>query len=179
MGKKSWIILIFLMMFVLSDLGVLALSPSDEKPPEIIPLERLPQETSQIKALRKEIETYIEAYSSRMIEMNDWMYHNPEIGFKEFKASKMMGEELKKHGFDVKFGVDGLDENFNDFGCLLRQLLLQNRNPSKLLYLDPSSQKYGKPPKNYLQCREDFPKAELFFDQSGLHRRCPYFIPEF
>ena len=115
MGKKSWIILIFLMMFVLSDLGVLALSPSDEKPPEIIPLERLPQETSQIKALRKEIETYIEAYSSRMIEMNDWMYHNPEIGFKEFKASKMMGEELKKHGFDVKFGVEGLDENFNDF----------------------------------------------------------------
>jgi len=63
--------------------------------------------------------------------------------------------------------------------CLLRQLLLLSRNPHKLLYSDPSSQKHEKPPKNYLQCREDFPKAELFFDQPSLHCRCPYFLPEF
>jgi len=63
--------------------------------------------------------------------------------------------------------------------CLLRQLLLLSRNPRKLLYSDPSSQKHEKPPKNYLQCREDIPKAELFFDQPSLHCRCPYFLPEF
>ncbi len=115
MSKKSWIILIFLTMFVLSALSVLALPPSDEKPPEVIPLEMLPKETSQLKDMRKDMEAEIEAYSDRMFEMNDWMYHNPEIGFKEFKASKMMGDELKKYGFDVKFGVEGLDKNFNDF----------------------------------------------------------------
>lgn len=103
------------MMLVLSVLSALALSPSTEKPLEVIPLKMLPKETGQIKALRKEIEEEIEAYSPRIIEMNDWMYHNPEIGFKEFKASKMLSDELKTHGFEVKFGVKGLEESFNDF----------------------------------------------------------------
>lgn len=115
MVKKSWTISTVLMMFVLSVLSALALALSVEKPLEVIPIKMLPKETSQIKVLRKEIEEHIEAYSPRMIEMNDWMYHNPEIGFKEFKASKMMSDELKKHMFVVKFGVEGLDKNFNDF----------------------------------------------------------------
>ena len=117
MGKKpwTWTTLVIFMLFVLSAVSAQALAFSDDKPPEVIPLEKLSKETSQVKALRKEIETEIEAYSSRMIEMNDWMYHNPEIGYKEFKASKMMSEELKKNGFEVKFGVEGLDKNFNDF----------------------------------------------------------------
>ncbi len=115
MVKKSWTISTVLMMFVLSVLSALALALSVEKPQEFIPIKMLPKETSQIRVLRKEIEEQIKAYSPRMIEMNDWMYHNPEIGFKEFKASKMMSDELKEHMFEVKFGVEGLDKNFNDF----------------------------------------------------------------
>ncbi len=66
-----------------------------------------------------------------------------------------------------------------EFRCLLRQLLLLNRRPRKLLSTDSNSQKHGKPPKKDCHCRENFPKDELFFNQPGLHRRCPYFIPEF
>jgi metal-dependent amidase/aminoacylase/carboxypeptidase family protein len=45
--------------------------------------------------------------------MNDWLYHHPEAGHKEFEAGRMMGEELEKHGFTVKFGVEGLEESYN------------------------------------------------------------------
>jgi hypothetical protein len=63
--------------------------------------------------------------------------------------------------------------------CLFRQLLLLSRSPRQPLYSNQSSQKHGKPPREDHHCCEDFPKAELSFNQSGLHRRCPYFIPEF
>ena len=85
------------------------------KPPEVIPLESLPPETSQVAALRKAVDAEIDAFSGRAIEMNDWMYHNPETGFLEFKASAMMGDELKKQGFDVSYGVPALAEEFDSF----------------------------------------------------------------
>ncbi|NIO19583.1 MAG: hypothetical protein GTN76_02250, partial [Candidatus Aenigmarchaeota archaeon] len=55
----------------------------------------------------------IDGLSARLIEINDWMYHNPEPGFLEFKASKMLIDELEKHGFEVERGVPGLDPNFD------------------------------------------------------------------
>ncbi len=85
-----------------------------EKPQEVIPMEMLPPETPEAAALRQQIEAEIDAYAARLIEMNDWMYHNPESGYYEFKASKMMGEELAKQGFEVKYGVDGLEEGYNN-----------------------------------------------------------------
>ncbi|MFC2170176.1 hypothetical protein ACFLRM_06420, partial [Acidobacteriota bacterium] len=62
-----------------------------------------------------QIEEEIDLYTARMIEMNDWLYDNPETGFKEYKAAEMLGGELEKNGFEVKYGVEGLDKNFNDF----------------------------------------------------------------
>jgi amidohydrolase len=85
---------------------------SAEKPPEVIPLEKLPQEVAEVKAMRAELNAEVDAFAARMAEMNDWMYHNPETGHKEFEASKMLGAELEKQGFHVQFGVEGLDENF-------------------------------------------------------------------
>lgn len=84
-----------------------------EKPPEIIPLEMLPAETAEFIALREAIEAEIDALSARMIEMNDWMYYNPESGYMEFECTKMTAAELEKHGFEVKFGVEGLEEGYN------------------------------------------------------------------
>jgi amidohydrolase len=90
-----------------------ALTQEIEKPPEVIPLDELPAETTEVATLRKAVETEIDTYSTRMFEMNDWMYHNPETGHKEVEASKMLASEVEKHGFDVKFGVEGLDEDFD------------------------------------------------------------------
>lgn len=73
----------------------------------------IPKETREITGLRKAVDAKIEALSPRIIEINDWMYHNPEPGFLEFKAAAMLTDELKKHGFTVEMGVPGLDSNFD------------------------------------------------------------------
>lgn len=105
--RKKWAIRLASMMLVFSVSFVLTSALSEEK------LKVIPPETPKITALRKAVDTEIEALSARMIEMNDWMYHNPEPRFLEFKASAMLTEELKKHGFEVKMGVPGLDPNFD------------------------------------------------------------------
>lgn len=35
-------------------------------------------------------------------ELNEFVYHNPELGYEEFKSSKAHIDLLKKHGFDVE-----------------------------------------------------------------------------
>ena len=80
---------------------------SEEKPQVI------PKETRKITGLRKAVDAKIDALGPRMFEINDWICHNPEPGFLEFKAAKMLTEELKKHGFTVEMGVPDLDPNFD------------------------------------------------------------------
>jgi len=99
-------IFIFYLLFGVV-LSVLAADLSEKKPRVI------PKETRKITALRKAIDAEIDGLSARMIEMNDWMYNNPETGFMEFKASAMLVGELKKHGFEVEMGVPGLGSDFN------------------------------------------------------------------
>ena len=89
--------------------------PAAPKPSDIVPLELLPGESAQITALRKAVDAEVDAFAVRAIEMSDWMYRNPETGYLEFKASAMMGDELKKQGFDVSYGVPGLDAEFDAF----------------------------------------------------------------
>ena len=78
------------------------------KKPQVIP-----PEAANIGAVRKDIDSRIEALSSRMIEINDWMYINPEPGFLEFKAAAALTDELKKYGFQIEMGVPGLDPGFD------------------------------------------------------------------
>ena len=120
---KKWAIMLALMVFVFAMCESQAPAPSGEEPwtpsverTPITPGEKpqvIPPETSEITALREAVDAEIDTLSTRMIEMSDWMYHNPESGFLEFKASAMLTEELKKHGFEVVMGVPGLDENFD------------------------------------------------------------------
>jgi len=104
---KKRIILAAFVMIIFAVSFLLTAALSEEKPRVI------PPETSEITALRKAIDAKIDAYSARMIEMNDWMYNNPESGFLEFKASAMLGDELKKNGFEVEMSVPGLDPGFD------------------------------------------------------------------
>ena len=86
---------------------------AQEPPPEVLSPEMLPAETPEVKNLRETIESYIDAYNDRMIEMSEWLYNNPEPGYQEYESSKMAAAELEKYGFEVKFGVEGLDEGYN------------------------------------------------------------------
>jgi amidohydrolase len=72
-------------------------------------------ESEEIAVARKLLDAKVEKLSGRMIEMNDWMYSNPESGFLEFKASKMLTDELRKQGFEVEMGVPGLDDVWPEF----------------------------------------------------------------
>lgn len=107
-GINKWHILAVFIIIIFSTSIVLLTAPSQEKS-----LDVLPQDSPEFSALRKEINEQIDKLSARLIEMSDWMYHHPESGFLEFKASAMLSEELKKHGFEVEMGVPGLDAEFD------------------------------------------------------------------
>lgn len=85
----------------------------DGKPPTVIPIELIPAEDEKTAALRSQYEKMVDDYASRMIEMTEWLYNNPESGYYEFNASKLLGGELEKHGFEVTYGVEGLEEGYN------------------------------------------------------------------
>ena len=51
------------------------------------------------------INTSVEKHMDDYFHMVLTMYHQPEIGFEEFKAQKMLSDYLKNKGFDVKCGV--------------------------------------------------------------------------
>ena len=73
----------------------------------------LPDESNRNAELRGAADAEIDALASRLFELNDWMYHNPEPGFLEFEASRRLVEELQSHGFEVEMGVPGLDPSYD------------------------------------------------------------------
>jgi metal-dependent amidase/aminoacylase/carboxypeptidase family protein len=51
---------------------------------------------------------YIDKNSDHLIEISDEIHRNPEIAFKEVKASRLLSDELKKAGFKVELGAAGM-----------------------------------------------------------------------
>lgn len=52
---------------------------------------------------------YIDENSDYLIDISDEIHRNPEIAFKEIKASRLLADELKKAGFEIELGVAGMD----------------------------------------------------------------------
>lgn len=65
-----------------------------------------------VKDLKKKVLEEIENIKDRLIQISDYIYNNPEMGHKEFKAVKVLTEELSKHGFAVEKGIAGLETAF-------------------------------------------------------------------
>jgi amidohydrolase len=82
------------------------------------PLQPLPAEPAPVAEARRQVDAAIDEYHARMIEMNDWMYHNPESGFLEFRSSKMLAGDLEQHGFVVEWGVPGLEQAWPEYDGL-------------------------------------------------------------
>lgn len=75
----------------------------------------IPEESRRTSELRAAVDAEIDALAPRLLELSDWMYHNPEPGFLEFEAASRLAEELERHGFEVEIGVPGLDPSFDRF----------------------------------------------------------------
>jgi amidohydrolase len=58
----------------------------------------------------------VEKFKKEIIELNDFMADNPEIGSQEFKASEKIVSLLKKHNIEVQYPFVGMETAFR--GCI-------------------------------------------------------------
>lgn len=110
--KKQWWLIVGIICINILVFGFSA-ALAAEAPQTVFPMEELPAETGEITALREKLEAYIDEYTPDMVEMSDYLYHHPESGYFEFESAKYVTAELEKHGFEVAWGVKGLDEEYN------------------------------------------------------------------
>ena len=61
----------------------------------------------------KKIEKIYSKYIPELIELNNYIYENPELGRKEFKAAKSHIKLLQKYGFSVKENYVGIETAFS------------------------------------------------------------------
>ncbi|MEJ8543669.1 amidohydrolase [Brevibacillus borstelensis] len=55
----------------------------------------------------------VESLREKMMEINDFIHNNPELGHQEFKAVKLLTETLAEHGFRVEKELAGLPTAFS------------------------------------------------------------------
>jgi Metal-dependent amidase/aminoacylase/carboxypeptidase len=62
--------------------------------------------------MKEQINHYIDSITSELLAMADEIFDNPEMGFKEYKACKLLTAWLQKNGFAVTTGVGGVETAF-------------------------------------------------------------------
>ncbi|WP_432401474.1 M20 family metallopeptidase [Wukongibacter sp. M2B1] len=58
------------------------------------------------------IQKEIDLIEDELLDLCEKIHANPELSFKEYKASQWIIELLRKHGFEVREGIAGLDTAF-------------------------------------------------------------------
>jgi len=64
------------------------------------------------ESLKEKAKSEVEALLPRLVEMSDWIGEHPELGSEEYEASKLLADELEKHGFEVERGLLGMETAF-------------------------------------------------------------------
>ncbi|MFH0849338.1 MAG: M20 family metallopeptidase [Candidatus Bathyarchaeota archaeon] len=54
----------------------------------------------------------IDEHRDEIVGVSRRIHEEPELGHQEYKASKLLAEELRRHGYDVKLGVSGMETAF-------------------------------------------------------------------
>lgn len=62
--------------------------------------------------IKKEISEYVDTRLEDLWELSDYIYHHPEVGFKEYDTSKKLMDVLTDEGFCVEGKSGGLDTAF-------------------------------------------------------------------
>ncbi len=66
----------------------------------------------ELNSLKKQLSSKIDEYSKRLIEISEFIHGNPELGFEEYKSSKILIEDLQKNDFIVEKNTAGLKTAF-------------------------------------------------------------------
>jgi len=68
--------------------------------------------------MKSKISTLVDNNRKNIIDMSDFIFDNPELGGKEYKAYKVLTEYLTEKGFDITHGVGGLETAFKgEYQC--------------------------------------------------------------
>lgn len=62
--------------------------------------------------LKEKASKRIDEYRSKIIEISEKIHEEPELGHQECKASELLVEELENQGYNVDYGVSGMDTAF-------------------------------------------------------------------
>ncbi|MGE5485122.1 MAG: M20 family metallopeptidase [Ignavibacteriales bacterium] len=74
--------------------------------------ERSHDAEGQLNDLKARAVAEARAMAPELHALSDRIYHNPELGFSEFKASQWLSEFLASRGFEVELGLAGMDTAF-------------------------------------------------------------------
>ncbi len=59
--------------------------------------------------LKERVCSFIDENKELLVTVSKEIFHHPELGFKEFKASHLLADKLEQAGFNVELGVADLD----------------------------------------------------------------------
>ncbi len=68
--------------------------------------------TAFAQDIQKDLAARIDALKPELLEINEWLYKNPEIGHNEFKSAEKITAFLKKHGWWVDMGLAKLPDKW-------------------------------------------------------------------
>jgi len=58
---------------------------------------------------KEKVCAHVDEIEARLLAVSKEIYEHPELKFEEYRASRLLADELKKEGFSVELGVAGLD----------------------------------------------------------------------
>ncbi|WP_117169905.1 M20 family metallopeptidase [Paraliobacillus sediminis] len=62
--------------------------------------------------MKNKLETNLDAFKDKLIEMSDYLYHHPELGSQEYQSMKLLVEFLQSHNFEVETGLVDRETSF-------------------------------------------------------------------
>lgn len=62
--------------------------------------------------MKEKISSYIDSVAEHLVSMSEYIFDNPEIGNKEFKACELLCKAFEAEGFQVEKGIGGLETAF-------------------------------------------------------------------
>ncbi len=75
----------------------------------------------ETQAFKDAVDKRVDELASRLRELGKIIYANPELGFAEHKASRLLCDFLEEHGFEVQRGVSGLSTAFRAMASASKQ----------------------------------------------------------
>lgn len=62
--------------------------------------------------LKQSIKAEVDSLLPRLVEVSDWIGRHPELGSEEYESSKLLADELEKHGFKIERDLLGMETAF-------------------------------------------------------------------